>query len=81
MITSVRRRELPNCVAIGSTEAAPMWMKYTVPGSRFFNTFSSRFVNSSTDHNSGRILESDGSNDVVWRKDVPFECPKYCNQI
>ena len=60
-----------------------MWVKYTVTDSRFFLDFfllsSSCFVNSPTDRNSQRILTYDGSKDVVWRKDVPFECPKRYN--
>ena len=45
----------------------------------FFSASSSSscFVNSPTDRNSQRILTYDGSKDVVWRKDVPFEYPKY----
>ena len=56
-----------------------MWVKCTVPDSRFFSLFSSAsscFVNSPTDHNSQQILTYDGSKDVVWRKDVPFGGPK-----
>ena len=34
-----------------------------------------------TDHNSQWNLTCDGSNDVVWRKNVPFECPKCSNQL
>ena len=59
-----------------------MWVKYTVPDSRFFSLFSSAsysscFVNSPTDHNSQRIWTLDGSKDVVWRNDVPIGCPKW----
>ena len=40
MITSVRQRELPNLVAIGSTEAAPhVGEVYSYRFSVFFNTF------------------------------------------
>ena len=49
MITSVKQRELPNFVAIGST------IQLQILG--FFPTFSSScFVNSPTDSNSQRIL-------------------------
>jgi len=36
-----------------------------------------QFVVHATDHNSQRILMYYGSKDSVWRKDVPFEYPKF----
>ena len=83
MITSVKRRELPNLVVIGSTGAAPHVGEVYSYILGFFLLFSSSscFVNSPTDRNSQRILTYDGSKDVVWRKDVPFECPKCYNQL
>ena len=47
----------------------------------FLLFFSSCFVNSPTDRNSQRILTYDGSKDLVWCKDVPFECPKRYNRL
>ena len=80
MTTSVKRRELLNCIAIGSTGAAPHVGDVGDRFSVFFSLSStSCFVNSPTDHNSQRILTYDSSNDVLWRKDVPFECPKCYN--
>ena len=86
MITSVKRRELPNLVVIGSTGVAPHVgevYSYILGFFLLFSSFSSSscFVNSPTDHNSQRILTYDGSKDVVWRKDVPFECPKCNDQL
>jgi hypothetical protein len=60
-----------------------MCVKYTVTDSRFFlpsfffsSPSSSCFVNSLTDRSLQSTLTFDCSKDVVWCKDVPFECPK-----
>jgi len=42
-----------------------------------FRVFPSCFFVQATDHNSQRILMYYGSKDSVWRKDVPFEYPKF----
>ena len=80
MIKSVRLKELPNFVVIGVTGAAPhVGEIYSSRFSVFFDFLprsSSCFVNSPTDHNSQRILTYDTSQDVVWRKNVPFGCLK-----
>jgi len=75
LITSVRQRELPNLVAIGSKGASPhVGEIYTFLV--VVCVFSSCFFDQATDHNSQRILMYCGSKQFVWRKDVPFEYPK-----
>ena len=59
-----------------------MWVNYTVIDSRFF--FLAFFLLpvwsiSPADRKSQQNLMYDGSKDVVWRKDVFFECPKCFN--
>ena len=57
-----------------------MWVKYTVTDFLvFFVTFFFLFRQLTyrpAIRNGVRILTYDGSKDVVWRKDVPFECPE-----
>ena len=86
MITSVKRRESSNFVASNRCYASSSpcgWnIQLQILGSFFFFLFILLvFVNSSTDHNSQRILTYGGSKDVVWSKDVPFGCSKSYNQL
>ena len=78
MMKLVEQRELPNFIAIDLTGAAThVGEIYSYRFSVFFS--SNCFVNSPTYRNSQPMLTYGGSKDVIWRKNVPFGCPKCYN--
>ena len=82
MITSVKQRELPNLVAIGFTGAAPPLGK--ICSYRFSVFFLlSFFLFRQLTYRPQFATDFDvlWLKDVVWRKDVPFECLKCYNQL
>ena len=83
MITLVKERELSNFVAIGSTGAALHVSKMYSYRFSFFLLLSSSSCFRQFTYRPQFAMDFDvwWPKDVLWRKDVPFECPKCSNEL